>query len=365
MPKAYTNATIFNGEQFLENHAVLVHDGIIEAIIAANMLPNNVQIIDCNNQLLVPAFLDLQVYGAGGQLFSAYPTTTALQLLAKHNASTGTTGCLATIATQPMPVIMACITAIKNYWQQGGQGILGMHLEGPYINETKRGAHVKEWVTSPTVTDIDTLLNHANGVIKMITIAPECVDEGVIELLKNANIKIAIGHSNANFEQATHYLNNGVSTITHLYNAMSPLHHREPGIVGAAMQHPSATASIIPDGIHVHYEAVKIAKQQMGERLYFITDAVTPTSNEPYQHVLNNDHYTLPNGILSGSALTMLKVVKNAVDFCHIKLEEALRMASLYPARVMGLQQQFGRIAPGFKAHFALLSANLENAELV
>ncbi len=364
MPKAYTNATIFNGETFIGDHTVITNNGTIETVVHATQLPQGITTIDCQNQLLVPAFLDLQVYGAGGKLFSAYPTTEALKLLAGHNAQSGTATCLATIATQPMEVIEACVEAIKTYWQQGGKGILGMHLEGPFINAEKRGAHVKEWVISPSEEAIKNLLQKADGVIKMVTLAPECVDEKIIQLFAENGVVVSIGHSNASFGEATNAMNNGATAITHLYNAMSPLHHREPGLVGAVMQHPSATASIIPDGIHVHYEAVKIAKQIMGERLFFITDAVTETTVGPYQHVLNTDHYDLPNGTLSGSALTMLIAVSNAVNHCSISLAEALRMASLYPAKVMGLQHKYGRIEKGYTANFALVDKDLSAATL-
>ncbi len=364
MLHAYTNATIFNGYTFVGDHSVITNNGTIKAVVHATQLPEAITTIDCQNQLLVPALLDLQVYGAGDKLFSAYPTTEALQLLAYHNAQSGTAACLATIATQPMDVIEACIEAIKNHWQQGGKGILGMHLEGPFINTEKRGAHVKEWVVKPTVEAIKTLLQKADGVIKMVTLAPECVDEKIIQLFVENGVVVSIGHSNACFGEATNALNNGATSVTHLYNAMSPLHHREPGVVGAAIQHHSAMASIIPDGIHVHYEAVKIAKQIMGERLFFITDAVTKTTVGPYEHVLNTDHYDLPNGTLSGSALTMLSAVSNAVQHCNISLAEALRMASLYPAKVMGLQHQYGRIEAGYTSNFTLVDKDLLAATL-
>ena len=364
MLQAYTNATIFTGSKFIDHHVVIIADSIIEAILPAELLPGDISIIDCQNQLLVPAFIDLQIYGAGGKLFSAYPGSEVFQLLANHNAQSGTGTCLVTIATQPMETILSCIDAIKTYWQQGGDRIMGMHLEGPFINAVKRGAHVKEWIVSPTVDEVKTLLRVAGGVIKIVTLAPECLDEKIIPLFLENGVIVSIGHSNATFSEAINAMKNGATTVTHLYNAMSPLHHREPGLVGAAMQHPSATASIIPDGIHVDYEAIKIAKKIMGQRLFFITDAVTKTTIGPYRHVLNSDHYDLPDGTLSGSALTMVKAVKNAVEHCNTSLDEALRMASLYPARVMGLQQQLGKIEKGFAARFALVNRDLSSATL-
>ncbi|MEO7311151.1 MAG: N-acetylglucosamine-6-phosphate deacetylase [Chitinophagaceae bacterium] len=362
MIHAYTNATIFNGTVFVEDHSVIVADNIIQLVAGNNDLPADIVTIDCQEHLLVPAFMDLQIYGAGGKLFSAFPGPDSLELLARQNANSGTANCLVTIATQPMDVIEICIEAIKMYWQQGGKGILGMHLEGPFINALKSGAHIKEWMVSPTPDEVKSLLEKAAGVIKMVTLAPECIDPEIIPLFVEHGIVVSIGHSNATLAEANAAFDSGTTTTTHLFNAMSALHHRQPGLPAATMLHPGATASIIPDGIHVDYETVRLAKKMMGDRLFFITDAVTETNSGPYQHVLNTNHYDLPDGTLSGSALTMLQAVKNAVDHCHISLKEALRMVSLYPARVMRLEQQYGKIETGFTATFALVDRNLSAA---
>ncbi len=344
---AYQHAPLFTGSEWLQNHAVIINNDTIEVVIPANDLPAGVEIKDCSNCLLVPAFLDVQIYGAAGKLFSAYPQPESLQALYEYNLQHGTAACLVTIATQPLDVIHQCIEAIKTYWQQGGKGILGMHLEGPFINPEKRGAHIEEWIHTPTVKEIQQLLAKAAGVIKMITVAPEVCSDEVLQLLTDEGIVISAGHSNATFEQGRDAFTKGITTTTHLFNAMPPLHHRQPGLPLAAMQYAPA-ASIIPDGIHVHYEMIKMAKKLMGERLFFITDAVTDCAIGPYQHQLNNHYYALPNGTLSGSALTMQQAVANAVQHCDVPLEEALRMASLYPAKVIGKQDTYGKIAPGF-----------------
>ncbi len=352
---AYTNAQIFTGEKWLENQAVLVKDEIIADIVSIGSIPEYYKTIDCQGKILAPAFIDLQIYGAGGQLFSAFPTPKALQLLAEHNLKYGTTHCLATIATQTLDVIHACIDAIKKYWQQGGKGILGLHLEGPFINKIKRGAHIENFIHAPTEEEIEALLEYADGVIKMVTLAPEICGRNIVDLFLQAGVVVSAGHSNATFAEATKSFDSGIATATHLFNAMSPLHHRDIGLPGAVLNHPNVMASIIPDGIHVSYETVKLAKQIMGERLFFITDAVTETNIGPYQHVFNNDYYALPNGTLSGSALTMLQGVKNAIKYCGIPLEEALRMASLYPAKLMGLDKKLGKIDIGFSADVVII----------
>ena len=198
----------------------------------------------------------------------------------------------------------------------------------------------------------------------MITIAPEVCSEEVIHLIKSYGIVISAGHSNATYEQAMASFEKDITTITHLYNAMSPLQHRAPGLVGAAFNHQSIRASIIPDGHHVDFSAITIAKKIMGSRLFAITDAVTETSTGPYQHQLAGDKYE-SNNILSGSAISMHQAFVNLVEKIGIDQDEALRMCSLYPAEVMGCQEQYGKIAPGFTAQFLVLNNDLSVAEII
>lgn len=352
------NAKIFTGSGWIENGHVLIENGRI-ADTPANVL-DGIDTIDCDGNLLVPAFLDLQIYGAGGRLFSAYPDAESLAVLAAENRKGGTVGCLATIATQPLDIIYKSVAAIHAYWQQGGQGILGMHLEGPYMNPIKRGAHKLEWMRVPTEKEVGHLLEFAAGAIKMVTVATEICPPAVIKMFADAGVVVSAGHSNATYQQAQELPWLGVNVATHLFNAMSPLHHRDVGLPGAIFDSPTLRASIIPDGIHVSYAALRIAKKQMGERLHFITDAVTETSVGEYQHQLNGDHYCVADGTLSGSALTMLQGVKNSVLHAGIPLEESLRMASLYPAQVMGLEADYGSIAVGKKAALLLVDDELE-----
>lgn len=194
----------------------------------------------------------------------------------------------------------------------------------------------------------------------MITVAPECCTDEVLHMLRDAGVIISAGHTNATFEQAKEFSTRGVQTVTHLFNAMSPLHHRNPGVPMAVFEDAQLKASIIPDGIHVEYSIVRMAKQLMQERLFFITDAVTPTADGAYQHVLNQDHYALPEGTLSGSSLTMLQAVKNGMTHVGLTPDESLRMASLYPAKLLGIDTQYGTIAQGKKASLLLLNENWE-----
>lgn len=355
----YINARIFTGYEWIHNGTVICENGRIQSIGTVNRY-EGAEIIDCGGQMLVPSLLDLQLYGAGGKLFSAYPGPGSLSILAEENKKAGVAACLPTIATQPTDVIFACIAAINSYWQQGGQGILGMHLEGPFINPVKKGAHNEAWMHSPTEKEVRELLDAGKNIIKIVTLAPECCSPLVIRMFTDAGIKVSAGHCNAGYKEAMLFPSLGVKLVTHLFNAMSPLHHRDVGLPGAAFENKLLTASIIPDGIHVSFEALKIAKSQMGERLFFITDSVTETSIGQYQHQLNKDHYCTTDGTLSGSAISLLQGVRNAIQFGGIPLDESLRMASLYPARAIGLEEDYGAITAGKIASMLLLTDELE-----
>jgi N-acetylglucosamine-6-phosphate deacetylase len=237
-------------------------------------------------------------------------------------------------------------------------------MEGPWINPHKRGAHVESLIHPPTIQEVKELLDHGKVVIKLITLAPEMCSKEVIELILSYNIIISAGHSSATYDEAMIGFENGISSVTHLYNAMSGLHHREPGMVGAAFNHDKVMASIIPDGHHVSYEAISIAKKIMGERLFAITDAVTETDKGYYKHQLSGDKYEAER-ILSGSALTMNKALQNLVNYAGIELEEALRMCSLYPAQLMKMENEFGKIEPGYKAAMAVLDKQLNVVAMI
>ncbi|HSC54320.1 MAG TPA: N-acetylglucosamine-6-phosphate deacetylase [Phnomibacter sp.] len=359
-----TNVRIFTGHEWIEEGHVCVEAGRIIAVTTE--LPADASDpYDCRDHWLVPAFIDAQVYGGGGKLFSQYPHSQSLELLKADNRKGGTTQCLVTIATQPFDTILQCLDALNEYLNAGGEGILGLHLEGPFIHEAKRGAHNKDWVRVPTTDDISMLLDRAKGRLKMITVAPECCPDEVLQMLNNAGVIISAGHSNANYAEAKQFSGRGVKAITHLYNAMTPLHHRDPGIAMAAFEDEGLTASIIADGKHADYSMVRMAKQLMQDRLFYITDAVTPTHEGPYQHLLQSDHYALPDGTLSGSSLTMLQAVKNGIEYAGISLDESLRMAGLYPATLLGISQDYGSIAPGKKAAMLLLQNDLELVAMI
>jgi N-acetylglucosamine-6-phosphate deacetylase len=347
----YTAEKIFTGEIWLTGKAIVVSNGKIIDIVDAD---NNSKI----PHVIAPAFIDVQIYGAHGKLLSVYPETESLHLLYDYCSRGGASHFQPTAATNSQEVFYQCIDAVKKYWKEGGKGCLGLHIEGPWIHPAKKGAHLESFIHSPSVEEAKALLEYGKGVITMITLAPEVCSKEVIELIRSYGVIISAGHSNATYEEATNAFDNGIETATHLYNAMSALQHRAPGMVGAIFNHPKAMTSIVPDGFHVDFPAVRIAKKILKERLFAITDAVTETNSGPYPHHLNGDRYEA-GGILSGSALTMAKCVRNLVNEVGIELEEALRMASLYPAQVMKKDNSLGKIEIGFDANLVMLDYSL------
>ncbi|HEY4148795.1 MAG TPA: N-acetylglucosamine-6-phosphate deacetylase [Chitinophagaceae bacterium] len=363
--QAFYNGQLFDGTRLHGGMAVVINNGFIAAVVTEDTLPPQVERIDLNGHYIAPAFIDLQLYGGNGKLFSHELSVEALEATYAYCLSGGCSQFLITLATNSIELFLKGINVVRDYWKQGGRGLLGVHLEGPYINPLKKGAHIERFIKKPTLKEVKQLLDAGKGVIKMMTLAPEQCDTEIIKLLLDSGVIVSAGHSNATYTEAMEAFNNGIPAATHLFNAMSPLQHRAPGLVGALYDHPAAVSSIVADGIHVDFAVLRISKHIMKERLFLITDAVTATPGGDYPHVFAGDRYTLPDGTLSGSSLTMLKAVKNCVEKAGIPLEEALRMAALYPAILAGQAEAYGRMEPGFKAEMVIFNAALELVDMV
>lgn len=365
MKTAYTHGIIYTGTEKLTQKAILVNNNIIEQIVDDTAIPDGYAVKDLLGLNIAPAFVDLQIYGGNGKLFSAELTTDAIDATYRHCLSGGCTQFMLTMATNSIEKFLKGIELVKAYWQQGGKGLLGLHMEGPYLNPIKKGAHIQEYIKKPTVAEVAMLLEKGKGVLKMMTIAPEMCDQVIVEMLISNNVIVSAGHSNASYTEAEKGFTWGIPAATHLFNAMSPFQSREPGLVGAIYNNNKVKSSVVADGIHVDFVSLRISKKIMGERLFFITDAVTETSEGEYPHVFKGDRYTLPDGTLSGSALTMMQSVKNGVTHAGIPLEEALRMAATYPARLLTNTVPFGKVEPGYAATFVIFNDELKVQEVV
>ncbi len=356
MATAFINSTIYTGKEKLNGKALVIENDRIKEIIASESVPENVEIIDCKDLIISAGLIDLQIYGGGGFLFSNKPSAQALKAMTEALLKVGTTGFCPTLATNSMQIFHEAIKVVK---ENPHPAVLGLHLEGPYINPVKRGAHITEYIKRPEKKEVEELLKEANGVIKIMTLAPEMCDPEIIKLLKDNGVVVSAGHSNATFEEAIKGYENGISTNTHLFNAMSSIHHRGTGLPGAVYLSKNVYASIIADGIHVDFNTLRMSKQIMKERLFLITDAVEENKEGAYIHVKQKDRFTLPDGTLSGSLLTMLTAVRNCVEQADIPLDESLRMASTYPAMVVSMDDR-GKIEPGLKANLTIFSKDYQ-----
>ena len=352
---------LFTGDGWLYNHDIVIENSTIQSLspgTGTSFVTNDTE------TFLAPAFVDFQVYGAAQKLFAAYPEAQTLQVMQDVYSGQGTCLFQPTLATNTAAIFRKGIDAVKAYWQGGGKGVAGLHLEGPWIHPTKKGAHIQSEIHAPTVEEVKELLAYGKGIIKTITLAPEVCSDEVLTLLLSSEVVLSAGHSNATYAEALQSFDKGIPAVTHLFNAMSPLHHREPGLVGATLQHANVVASIIPDGHHVDFAAISMAKKLMGERLFAITDAVTETTEGAYRHHLAGDKYEC-NGTLSGSAISMHEAFYNLVKKVGLDMEEALRMCSLYPARLLKMQHLYGKIAPGFAAQFVVLNKQLDLVDVI
>ncbi|WP_225870975.1 N-acetylglucosamine-6-phosphate deacetylase [Pedobacter frigiditerrae] len=356
MTQTFDIYNYFDGDAIKPLEKLEIVDGKFKAVTTA-------EIVSDRESLIIPGFIDLQIYGAGGRLFSAEPTVESLTIIEDNLLKKGTTGFLACIATNTPEVFNACIASAKDH-RKIAKNCLGLHLEGPFLNAKRRGAHISEFIRKATLDEVKALIDFGDGIIKMMTIAPEIQDEEVIQYLLDNDVVVSLGHSDANFKQAKAAYDLGIQTTTHLFNAMSPIHHREPGIPAAVFNHNKAMASIIADGNHVDFEVIKFSQKLLKERMFLITDAVTECSSGPYQHRLLGDKFVMPDGILSGSSLTMLQAVKNCVNHCDIDLVDAIKMSSLYPARLIGENKFKGKIQSGYQADFLVLDKELNLKEI-
>lgn len=367
---AITGARIFDGETWHAGAALLLDGARVRSIVATGNLPSEVAVVDAGGGILVPGFIDLQVNGGGGVMLNDEPTVEGLRTICSAHARFGTTALLPTLITDTPEVTRSVIAAGRDAVCQGLPGFAGLHLEGPHLSLARKGAHDPSLIRPMEESDIDLLLECRDLFPAMvITVAPENVTEDQVSRLAAAGFIVSIGHTDSTFETVERYARAGARTVTHLFNAMSPLGHREPGVVGAALHTGNLHAGLIADGVHVHPAAIRIAlsaKRGPG-RIFVVTDAMSPIGTDLMSFTLNgreilrrDGRLTLADGTLAGADIDMLASVRFLHERLELPLEEALRMVSLYPAEAAGLAGQKGSLKPGFDGDFVLLSDSLD-----
>ncbi|MCW8345325.1 N-acetylglucosamine-6-phosphate deacetylase [Vibrio sp. ZSDZ65] len=357
---ALTNCKVFTGSDVLNNHAVVINGEQIEAVLPISELSASMERIDLNGANISPGFIDLQLNGCGGVMLNDEITAETIHTMHRANLKSGCTSFLPTLITSSDEDMRQALEAARTYQDQYQNHSLGLHLEGPYLNVEKKGIHSVDFIRQSDDSMID-LICENNDLVAKVTLAPEQNAPEHIEKLRKAGIVVSIGHTNATYAEARKGFESGITFATHLFNAMTPMTGREPGVVGAIYDTPEVYAGIIADGFHVDYANIRIAHKVKGEKLVLVTDATAPAGAEMDYFIFvgkkvyyKDGKCVDENGTLGGSALTMIEAVQNTVEHAGIALDETLRMATLYPAKAMGLDNKLGRIKKGMVANLAI-----------
>ena len=363
----FKNATVFTGETFLANATVRIASGYIQDVTTGEPGESAAgeTVVDLEGDYLIPGFVDLQLYGGSSLFLNDQPTPDTVRHIYETHRRNGTTTLLPTIHSTSLDVMQQSMSAVQTVRAENQFGVPGIHLEGPYFNPIKRGAHSAAYVRTPAAGELEALFAVNADVIRIFTIAPEVLTAEqltTIQRLKHPTTLLSLGHSNATYQEAMAAFGNGFPLATHLYNAMRGFESREPGIVGAVFDYPTVRASIIADSYHCDPATIRIAYRLLGERLFLISDALFANPPRPTfdlgQFVVHFESdpngpgkYVNNEGKLAGSAITLVDCVRIAVEQAGIPLVNALRMASTIPAEMIGLGDKIGRIERGYVAN--------------
>ena len=366
MKQALLGSQIFCGERFYDDHALLVEGKSIVDIVDKNNTPDNFNKIELDQGILAPGFIDLQVNGGGGVLFNNSPNKESLNTIIKAHQFFGTTSVMPTVISDSLEVLEQCIKTVTEEIKNNSS-LLGIHIEGPFFNTKYRGVHQKQYISTIN-SDYLNLFESLKGFPVMLTLAPECISSKELKHLTSLGIKTLAGHSDASYDELDDAIKNGLDGFTHLFNAMGQISAREPGVVGSALHFENTFASIIVDLHHVHPSLIQLAYQlKPTGKLFFISDSMATINHgkpsfELYDEVVNESDGRLVNseGKLAGSSITQIDAVKNAYQKCNIPLNQALAMASRYPAEYLGIENHLGSLKPGYRADLVHFDSNFK-----
>ena len=368
MRSALVNGRILAGEKILSGHTLLLSGTRIEALVpAGDPLCQGAVALDLEGQLLLPGFIDVQVNGGGGVLFNDDPSLASIRAIGAAHRRFGTTGFLPTLISDDLDTIAQAIGAVQDALDNGLPGVLGIHIEGPFLNWARRGVHDPKHLRLLDTSLVSLLCGLRSG-RTLLTLAPEMTTTGMIARLAAGGVLVSAGHSDASYQETVSAIRHGVRGFTHLFNAMARLEPRQPGIVGAALYDADTWCGIIVDGHHVDPVMLKLALRcKRHDRFMLVTDAMPPVGSAEPSFVLQGKTITVADGVcrddkgtLAGTALDMASAVRNAVSLLDLDLTVAARMASEYPAEFLGLSHELGRIAPGYRANLVQLNDELE-----
>ena len=367
MPSALIHARVLTPQGWRDDIAVLLEGGgIVDLLPVADPRVAQATTVDLRGAMLVPGFIDVQVNGGGGVLFNAAPKVNTLRAMVAAHRRFGTTGLLPTLISDDPTVMRVALAAVEQAMAEGVPGVLGIHLEGPFLALSRKGVHDAHWFHDPDSAELALLCAPHRGV-RVLTLAPERVAPAVIHRLTEAGVIVCAGHTAADYATTRAALDAGARGFTHLFNAMTPLGSREPGVVGAALEDAQSWCGIIADGHHVHPATLRVAiRAKPRGKMMLVTDAMPPVGADEQRFVLNGEAISARDGVcrtgqgvLAGSVLDMATAVRNAVQLLGLPVDEAARMASTYPADFLGLSATHGRIAAGFRADLVALDDTL------
>ena len=369
-PTGFTIAApqLFDGTAMRGPALVTISCGLIESVSFGDAPSRGITALPAD-AILAPGFIDIQVNGGGGVMLNDDPSEAGARRIVEAHRKRGTTGCLPTLITDRTDVIEGLAAIAPAALQI--PGVLGFHLEGPALNKVRKGIHLESEIRVPNARDLAAIKSFGSCGRSIVTLAPECVPTSLIDSLIGAGLRVSAGHSDATATQINQAADRGVTCVTHLFNAMSQLTARDPGVVGAALEDERFFAGIICDGIHVDPISLRVAMRCKGrDRLVLVTDAM-PLIGTDQRHfllqgrriLLQGDRLTGPDGTLAGAHLTMMQAVRNAVALLGVAVADALRMASRTPATFLGLESELGAIAPGYRADLVAFSSKFEVIE--
>ncbi len=368
MTVVLVNGRVLGDDGFLDDRAVLIDGGrIVDVVAGDDSRCRSATRRELGGHMLLPGFVDTQVNGGGGVLFNAEPTVDAIRAIGAAHRRFGTTGFLPTLISDDLDVVARALEAVRGAMEAGVPGVLGIHIEGPYLNEARKGVHNSEKLRGLDEGAIGLLTSLRKG-RTLVTLAPEMTTPALIKKLASAGVVVSAGHTNATFAEIGTALKHGLTGFTHLFNAMSQLTGRAPGVVGAALDDPDSWCGIIVDGRHVDPTVLRIALRcKRHDRFMLVTDAMPSVGAAKKSFSLQGRLISVTDGVLvdedgtlAGSDTDMASMVKNAVRLLGLELPEAARMASRYPAEFLGLGAELGRIAAGYRADLVLVDERLE-----
>jgi N-acetylglucosamine-6-phosphate deacetylase len=362
MMEALSGGQIFDGQSIINDCAVLIEDDKIVSVIPISDIPQAAKVIDLEGSLLAPGFIDIQVNGGGGVMLNDKPDVDTLKTIAESHRQFGTTAMLPTLISDDFLTMRATADVISKARKQKIPGIIGVHFEGPYLNIKRKGVHDPLKIR-PFEDQAKALYCEPDLGVVIATLAPENCPEGLIRELSESGVRVFAGHTAANYKEIKHAITEGLIGFTHLFNAMTPMESRAPGVVGAALEDAETWCGLIVDGIHVHPATLKVAiSAKQAGKMVLVTDAMPTVGAVEQTFTIRGETITAIDGVcataegtLSGSDLNMASAVRNTVELLGQPIEEALRMASLYPAELLGLSSNVGQIKTGFQADLVLL----------